>query len=399
MKKHFLLFSVLIIMAMLFINACLGDDSGDGDEQEMTETTFATYNTGLALGYVDYAPEREPLIGEALAALEADVICMQEVWTKEQADALIAAAADGYKYSWYELTLEEDLGPGEPACTAEEADPLEACVDEFCADVDAANITTCVLENCGDQFGALSSGCSGCVISNIGKSVDEILTICKEGTEGSAGKFAYEGHNGLLLLSKYELKNPEFKTFESYLNRRVVLNAEITTEDGLLVDVFCTHLTANLNDINYAGDYDSWEAEQAMQIDGLLEYIDEQAADNAAVVMGDMNCGPEKTDVVAELPENFQKFLDGGLTAPYAEDEATICSWCAENPLTGADTVNNVIDHVMFKGTPEGVLYEAMRLFDSPVDIEVEGDTISSRLSDHYGVQVKMSVPLTDAEE
>ncbi len=391
MKKQLLAFAFMSVLILLSAYSCGGEDS-DEENEEIPGTVFATYNTGLALGYVSYAPEREPLIGEALAGLEADVICLQEVWTEDSAKALIAAADAGFKYSWYELTLEESTGPGEPACTDEEADPLESCVDEFCSDVDAANITGCVLQNCADAFGALSQECSGCVVANIGKSVDEILAICKEGTEGSAGEFAYEGHNGLLLLSKYELKNPEFKTFESYLNRRVVLNAEITIEDGTrTADVFCTHLTANLSDVNYAGEYDSWAAEQAMQIDGLIAYIDEQTdEEHVAVLMGDLNCGPEMTDVVDELPENYAKFTDAGFIDPYVESEASECTWCAENPLTGNDAVNNVIDHVMFKGVTDGLDYEVKRLFDQPVEIDSDGETVTSRLSDHYGVSVKL---------
>ncbi len=384
MKYRWILLVSLVILPLLV--ACGGDDEVDGPI-----FGFATYNAGLATGYVSYAPEREALIGDALAAVNADVICLEEVWTEDQAKSLIEGAKPSFEYSYYEMTLEEaSEGEGEASCTDEEADPLETCVAANCADVAPENITACVLAQCGDEFGALSQECTNCVVANIGKSVDEILTICKS-SEGS-GQFAYEGHNGLLILSKHQLTNKDYKIFDSTLNRRVVLSADIALTDSVSASVFCTHLSANLSDVSYGGEYDSWGDEQAAQINDLLAYVTTQSSENMSVVMGDMNCGPETAQVSAELPENFSKFTDAGYLAPYAKSDTSPCSWCMENPLTGEDRADHIIDHVFFKNAPENSVATSARILDQEVTLTVEGEEIASRYSDHYGVLVQLQL-------
>ena len=43
-----------------------------------------TYNVGLARGFVDYADQRAEPVAAAVAALDADVVCLQEVWLREE---------------------------------------------------------------------------------------------------------------------------------------------------------------------------------------------------------------------------------------------------------------------------------------------------------------------------
>ncbi len=381
-------FVFLTVLAFSFVCSCGGDDD---ENEEMSSYSFVTYNAGLAVGYVDYAPERLPKVGNALGGFDADVICMQEVWTEEQALALIDAAKAKFPYSYYKISENEFTEAGEAACTAEETAPLEVCVEANCAEVEAANIATCVLANCEAEFGAVSGNCSSCVIANIGNTVEQIMTTCK--TPGKpTGKFAYDGHNGLLMLSKYEMTATDDLVFDSYANRRVVLSGAITLEALGKVNVFCTHLTANLSDVAYNGDYESWGDEQAMQITGLIDYVTKTADGNPAVVMGDMNCGPETGNVVGELVDNYAMFGASGMSVPYTENESSVCSWCAENPLTGDTRDDHIIDQVMFKNMPEEIEYESSRVFDKELEIESNEETMKVRLSDHYGVMVKASI-------
>ncbi len=372
-------------------------DSGadDAGAEGAGAVAFATYNAGLAVGFVDYAEERLPLVGAGLAALEADVVCLQEVWLSEHIDALVAASKDTFPHAHYEMTEDDmdagsgDAGSGDPACTEEEIDNFGGCVRDHCSDVDPGELTTCALGNCAAEFAGLSSECTGCVAANIGGTIDEILEVCS-GSGG--GSMAYEGHNGLLMLSKHAIEAKETLVFKSFLNRRVLLHAQIETPDLGQIDLFCTHLTAALSAVEYAGEYDSWEDEQAAQISEMLSYIDEhKSAANPVVLMGDMNCGPQTGIVSAEFAENYQLFVDGGFTAPYVDDVSSPCTWCGENPLTGGGDsggVDSIIDHVLVKQMPEGATYETERILDDAVSFESEGAQVDSRRSDHYGAKV-----------
>ncbi|MCP4674961.1 MAG: hypothetical protein GY854_05540 [Deltaproteobacteria bacterium] len=371
-----------------------GEDASGSDAGNVKTVAFATYNAGLATGFVDYADERQPAIGEGVAALEADVVCLQEVWLPEQIEALKSATENTFEHSYVEITQDDlDAGTGDGgltggACSEEEIDTFGGCVRDHCSEVETSELTTCAFANCGTEFGNLSSDCVTCVAANIGGTIDEILETCGS-SEG--GSMTYEGHNGLMLLSKHPLKASNFFVFKSFLNRRVVLHARIDTEALGAVDLFCTHLTANLSSVTYSGEYASWEDERAAQIDTMIDYIDQtKTGTNPVVLMGDMNCGPATDLVEAEFQENYTKFENGGFDAPYLDDPESTCTWCAENPLTGGGH-NSIIDHVLMKDMPEDVTYTTKRLLDDPITIESGGQTIDTRLSDHYGAVVEVT--------
>jgi len=381
MKKLIFVTMLVSLFGGMMI-ACSGDD-----EQGIS---FTSYNAGLAIGFVDYASLRQPEIVSALAAEKSDVICLQEVWNQDQIDAILDGTKDAYPHSYYEITEGEVAEGDEPACTTDETDPLVVCVEDKCPDVDPENLGTCALENCLAEFSALSSACVGCATGELGKSIDEIVEAC---TTAAGGSWAYDGHNGLLMLSKIPFKAKEFMTFNSYLNVRSVLHTTLETEQFGTMEVFCTHLTATLSDVGYAGEYGSWDAERSYQIDELIKYVDDESEKTrASVVMGDMNCGPETSNVNAEFAENYQQFVDGGMKAPYVDYALSPCTWCDENTLTGgADSGGEdaIIDHVMFKYMPEDTSYASQRVLDAAITItdDDEGD-IETRLSDHYGVEV-----------
>ena len=241
-------------------------DNGGGHSIDV-----ATFNAGLATGFVDYAPERTPLIGPAVSKLGADVICLEEVWEQPAIDQVLADTKAAYPYSYHEVTS-GDTGSQAPACQASDTAALEQCVLDSCSDVQPSELGGCALANCKDEFVGLPKDCGNCVAANIGNAgkaasvqdaVDQIVGACQ--TAGNS--YAYDGRNGLILLSRYPLSNKEFKRFDSYLNVRVALHA-VVQDPGLGdTDVYCTHLTADLTDVPYAGDFDSWGAEQAKEID------------------------------------------------------------------------------------------------------------------------------------
>lgn len=373
--------SRLSALALLATSISLGATACGDDETtpvENPELRFATYNAGLAYGFVEYAEERSPLIPPAVAELPVDVLCLQEVWNASDVAAMKSATSAKLSTAFF---FENQQAFSESAaCTSAEVDPLLACVEPACGNSPEA---TCVLTNCGTEFAATSDACQTCLAANVGGTLDAIEAACGEG----GALYAYEGAFGVGLLTNQEVTASDQLVFPSTLNRRGVLYAELATAAGPM-HVFCTHLTADLS-FNYPGAADSWGDEQRDQIEALLVYVAEKAGTEPAVILGDLNTGPALEGIAGELPENYALFSDAGWEAPFVSANPA-CTFCGENPLVGnpGDPKRTVlIDHVLFKNRKGGEL-SSSRVLDQDITINVEGSDQTSKLSDHYGVSV-----------
>jgi endonuclease/exonuclease/phosphatase family metal-dependent hydrolase len=166
------------------------------------------------------------------------------------------------------------------------------------------------------------------------------------------------------------------------------------TETALLpaVDLFCTHLAATLAEVTYAGPFGSWPGERMVQINSLADFVQlKQQDDHVGVVMGDMNCGPEADNVVGDDAAGFQALLDTGLEAPYLDAGELGCTFCSNNTITGGNTPDVMIDHVLFSELPKSLGRKTERVLDKPITIKVEGQSVETYHSDHYGVMVTVS--------
>lgn len=377
-----------------------GDDGGD-ESAEPSEATFATYNVGLARGFVDYATDRMNPVADAVSETEADAICLQEVWlaedepgewTEEQIDAITEASSDTYPNSYYEITEPDDDSDEEPACSQSESEPLRICVEQNCADIEDDQLSRCALDHCGDEFNDTSSECQTCIASNLGKSLDGILLACR----GGSSSHTSNGHNGLLLMSKHELVETELLRMESTVAQRAALHAVVDIPDFGEVDLYCTHLAARLSALDYPGTgYESYEAEQAAQIETVLEWIVESRTGERVVLMGDMNTGPAVGGLDAELPDNYQKFVDAGMRNPYLETDSPDCTFCDANTLI-QESSDKAIDHVMFDFEEETEalnISQTERILDETLEIETSEGTQTLHLSDHYGVRTTIALP------
>jgi endonuclease/exonuclease/phosphatase family metal-dependent hydrolase len=344
--------------------------------------TVVTYNLGLARNFVPFAEERLADVIAAVAALDADVVCLQEVWEDADRDALLAATADAFPNAQiFETTEDEGAGA---ACTAEETDPLLACVQEFCAETD--DLTGCVLGNCGTQFGAVSQPCATCLAAHISEPIDDIIAACLTG----GSQLLFGGRNGLVLLSRLPLGDGGHMALDSFFTQRAVLWQEVITDAGP-VHVFCTHLNAALDEVEYGGAFESWEAEQAHQADQLLAWMEDRTGGvQDRILLGDMNSGPAvPPELTGEVEEVFAKFTDAGLTNPYLALDTPPCTWCADNPLTGSED-SSVIDHVLLGGAPAQGTATPVRILTETITVEGVDGAEEIPLSDHYGVAMTL---------
>jgi endonuclease/exonuclease/phosphatase family metal-dependent hydrolase len=351
--------------------------------------TYATFNAGLAYGYVLYAEERQPLIGTGVAGVEADVVCMQEVWLPEDMDDLLSAASSTFPYSYWENTYDPEANTGPAACIESETADLLACVNANC--LDAPSLSDCVLANCPTEFGTLASAnpdCVNCLVANLSHTVEEIFDTC----HSESKEFLYEAANGVAILSRWELRDTAHLVMDSTFNKRLVLFARTENDAGESVALFCTHLTPEFDGVPYTGDLGSWQEEQAHQIGQIMTFIDEQAQEGEMIVfMADTNNGPELPSIDADLPENYALITDAGFVDPYAEAESPLCTYCAENPLNVDMTRNAYIDHVFFKNPPSSATYEPFRIIDGVLTLETDDGTLDVRHSDHYGSAVTVT--------
>ncbi|MBM4370227.1 MAG: endonuclease/exonuclease/phosphatase family protein [Deltaproteobacteria bacterium] len=343
--------------------------------------TLVTFNAGLARNFVPYAEERLPHVLDAVAGLDADVVCLQEVWEDGDVEALLEAAGETFPHAHRVRTEEEPRGPA--ACTEAETAPLLACVQEHCADTE--DLTGCVMANCATEFGGISPGCTTCLAAHIAEPVEDIIAACLSGSS----TMLFGGRNGLLLLSRTPLLAPDHLVLDSFFTQRAVLAAGVETPAGTL-QVFCTHLNAALSEVTYRGPFASWEEEQAAQAAAVLAWMETRAGEAPRALLGDMNCGPDlPPEIAGEFPETFASLTAAGLESPYLALFSPPCTWCGDNPLTGGGD-SHVIDHVLLGGTAAAGA-TAKRILDGTVVILTGDGPAQLPLSDHFGVGVTLA--------
>lgn len=378
----------LLPAATLGLLPACGDDSagsgggggGTGGADATAPLKLVTWNAGLAYGFVQYAEERAPLVPPALAALDVDILCLNEVWVGEDVAAVKQALATKLPTAAFFEDMQQFADA--PPCDPETLAPLVTCVADACGDTPEA---ACVLEFCNPEFQAQSGDCQQCLASNVGGPIDQLQAACS----GDGALFAYDGAFGVGLLTNQAVTAQEGLVLEgSTINRRGVQYMRLDP-GGAPLHVFCTHLTANLS-IDYPREEGSWASEQAAQIDTIHGWIAERVGTDPVILMGDLNTGPSGTGFDAELESSWAKLADAGWVDPFLA-QTPFCSYCEENPLVGGasdDVETTLIDHILFQRA--GGTFAASRILDEEVALDTADDgPVVSRLSDHYGVRIE----------
>jgi endonuclease/exonuclease/phosphatase family metal-dependent hydrolase len=368
----------LVVLALGLLAAC--------DEDESETLRVGTYNAGLAPGYVPLSEERAPETIAAIARQDLDVFCVQEIWRTEDARALQEAGADRWPHRIVPAPQPAAPTSSEPACEAAALAPIQTCAASECAGVATGTLASCVLARCDAALTELSSECAGCLASQIGASLPDIVSTC---TTEPSGALAFGGSFGLGLLSRYPILEQDLLVLDATFNRRGVIHARLDTPEAGQVHVFCTHLTAIFDDVPYPGP-GSWEAEQRAQIEALLAFVAEKTGgEGPAVLLGDLNTGPRVSDIEPEAPDNYALLLRA-FRDPHAEDTDDVqCTFCPDNPLVPEGTRPVLIDHVLVRDLDGPV----RRFFTEPIQIDVGGTRETTALSDHYGVRAALRRP------
>lgn len=365
---------ITVLVAALACAAC--------DDPEADGLRVGTYNAGLAPGYVPLSAERAPATIEAIAGLPVDVACVQEVWTAENAAALVAATNERWPNQIIPAPQPRSLPGSGPACTATDLAPLSTCVASACVGFPSNELAGCAVAQCETELFDLPSACSTCLATNIGASFEQIQTTC---TTTPGTEFAFGGSFGLSLLSNVPIIDQDVLVLESSFNRRAVIYAHV---DGPNLDahIFCTHLTPIFDDLPYPGT-GSWELEQRAQIEALIAFVDSKTLpEDRVVLLGDLNTGPGFGDIAPEAETNYAVLLSRFPNNPYIEDtEVPLCTFCPDNPLVADDDSPVIIDHILMRNLDSDE--SAERILVGEIQVDVDGTPVTTALSDHYGIR------------
>jgi exonuclease III len=415
-----------------------------------TAVRVETFNIALAGAFIPFEAERRDPLINAIPTTDADIICLQEVWEQADKDAIVAAAASEFPHSAvfaHDLDTPVDdptdqngqipaMPSGVPcpdanvgdfgANLADQLDQTAQCLADFCSTTgDETGRTTsadcaadaCTLTVAGLLFGnELQQRCYACAVTQLPTEV--IATLADRCKTIENQDLAFRGQNGVMILSRFPLSNEDTFVVPGTWNRRVVVNATATLPNGAELDVYCNHLTpifnvTGINTFPYTGQYgggattepEQWEAEQRLQAEKLITYVQQTSGTRPAVVLGDINAGREVTDAGGQIVlyaegEPTLDVLESVLTLGAAANYEPLCTFCDTNPLNGVeDTLPVWIDHIYLYGLDASTVVSTERNFDEfvvPVQIDDGmGGTTGALvpLSDHYGMRSVIVVP------
>ncbi len=402
--------------------------AGCGGGSDALEIRVDTLNVGLAGAFVpNEAARRQPVI-DAIAALESDIVCLQEVWEQGDKDRVIAAATGRYPHvasfvTDFETPIDDPTDqageipptPTEAPCAAASLmaglESALACIDASCSTMpgsDEGRTTSaeCAETNCVSAVGALLLGdaaaqrCYSCLTTSLPtETLGDMRTLCT--TEVNAD-IAFRGQSSTMILSRHPLSNVENFVLPGTWNRRQITIATATLPNGAEVDVYCNHLSPVFNGLAfpYTGAYGDgeigpagWAAEQLLQTEKLIAQVQARSGTTRpAIVLGDFNTSPAipASDIVAEAPATYERLLEV-FTPANAPGFVPACTFCPETNANFVESSDSVwLDHIFFANLDADATVSTSVTFTENL---VEAGGVRVPLSDHYGLAATLRIP------
>ena len=416
----------LVVLSIFILAVGCGESSGGTQPPEGEQVTVDTFNVALAGAFIPFEAERRPYIAEAIAASDADIICLQEVWDQADKDMIRTAAVTAYPHSAdFVNNLDTPIDDATDQQGAVPPAPTEApCAGEpLTTQMNAA--VDCLRDNCSTipdsddgqttSEACAATACAGAVLPLLTGSAEQqrcyacIATQLPTETFGDMRSrcptvinqdLAFQGQNGVMILSRHPLKDAEELVIPGTWNRRTILSATAELTNGAELDVYCNHLTPIFTGpfFPYTGQYVGWQEEQELQAEKLINYVTDTSGDRQAVILGDLNAGhayPDQ-DIVAE-GEATLTLLEASFEPAYTADylAAPLCTFCSTNPVTNPDNdamaTSGWIDHILLGNLPSNSVRSTERVYDDPNAVPVGDQTVP--LSDHFGMRSVITVP------
>ena len=364
------------------------------------ELRVVTFNAGLAVGVVPYASERVEPLARALSKIEADLVCLQEVWLEKHWETITQWAATSLPHVVRprpEVVTGSNAMPEGAACSEKEVEPLASCVKSSCLGLASDALGACVLAHCRASAKDLSDRCGACLIADPTGTASSIFGRCvgakaTEARPGSARFIAYGGSPGLGILTHETILAEDVLRLESDLNARAAVYVRLRTEALGEVDAFCTHLTPDDNSVTPPKGR-TWHEVHEGEVSQLNRWISEKSDGTRPVILlGDFNAGPTVSpSIEARLADDYEELLSSGWVNRYPRDPKAVCTYCDANPLNGgaSSKTGTIIDHILTKSFTGTMLVEPV--LRESVDLAVGARTVRGAYSDHYGLRATLS--------
>jgi hypothetical protein len=391
-----------------------------------------TFNAYLYGPFADDEEVRRPYVLDALAARDADLMCVTAISRKSDRDALIAKAKAAGTFAYAiasDSTLDtaasdpRDASGATPrpyeiaACggtnDAAAVDAAVSCVTAKCSTTGTPDGllkggSDCISSACASQFIPLLAGdqnqkrCFNClVISSLSDETHaETRATC---TTDIRDYKAFKGQTTSMVLSRYPVSEVETFYLPSTSYQRVVHYAKVAIERDKTIDFFCGELTAAFGAlVPYHGHYapdvgqDAWFQEQLLQTKRVIEYVKRKSGTRPAIITGDWATsqaytspdGLTKIDdqngaVLTLLDSTFVPALPPGFTPR--------CTECAApaNPYNG--DLNIWQFRTYLANLPASAAVEAGLFFTDAVVPLPSGE--KRPLSDRWGLEVRVLRP------
>jgi endonuclease/exonuclease/phosphatase family metal-dependent hydrolase len=359
-----------------------------------------TFNAALAPGLVSYSTPRKPNIIAGIRDFrDTDVICLQEVWKEEDARAVMGAIGRDADRTYWEDTSERNHAAGTYVCEKGLIEgKLGDCFREHCAGPDVAieDQSSCVAHHCRTIGTALllvsaeGRRCLVCLGAMAGHPVGEIIKTC-EGPVGASR--VHGGHNGVILSSRWPLRNRQTLHLEASGANRVALIATIDIPGRGPIEIACTHLTAPHGGIPpFQTGYATWHEEQAAQVRAISEALAMRASDGRAqLLVGDLNAGPnvKGTDLAANQDLTYKLVEDMGFRCPALDAKEPYCTVCRGNTMRSAGAASHHIDHACVRGGSLTAACARQVLHETRETNLLDGTRRMLHPSDHAGSFIK----------
>ena len=403
-----------------------GSSAGSGGGA--STVVIETFGTNLFGADAEYEAERRPALAKALAASDADVLCVTDVLREEDKTFLSDAAKGAFPYAFWvtrdassqpdDPTLADGSKPpplADPPCTTkDQLAAIEAgiaCAEMSCSSIPSdpsghVSSLDCVTTQCSAPLVPLvASGsaadrrCISCFEANLTsyRPWAEIQDKCT--TQPTAG-FVFDGQTDTVLLSRrpFVPGSTSSTVLPSSLFRRDILRARLDTAGGL--DVYCVHLQTVFvgSLVVYPGQYaggqvgsQAWAAENRLQATRLIDTVAKGTPTGPAVVVGNLessqavtvggalvvsaNGGAATLDLLTPTP--FQS----GVSATYVP----ACTECSENVLAQIAPPGMWTERVLLYRLDPSVVVSTSRGLTAPVVSVVgpKGATVVP-LSSHF---------------